>query len=199
MRINVAHLISTASSRSGGLATSIKGLINAQHDIGINSNIIALDQKHFKEEVKAIKSQRNNFLLPPIIHSHGLWLDHSNTAYNLQKQGHNHIITPHGMLDKWALNQNKFRKKIAWNLRQKNIMQKADCIHALCLSELYSIRSSNIETPVAVIPNGVILPDISVKSKQLLPPPKWHKKGVPHNVPILLFLGRFSKIEISPK
>ena len=46
---------------------------------------------------------------PSIIHLHGLWRLHTKLAHHLLK-GIPYIITPHGMLDNWALRQSTIKK-----------------------------------------------------------------------------------------
>jgi glycosyltransferase involved in cell wall biosynthesis len=82
------------------------------------------------------------------------------------------------MLDPWALSNSAWKKKLIGRLFANEALQKASCIHALCSSEADSIRAYGINTPVAIIPNGVILPE----NKEVPERQDERKK--------LLFLGR---------
>ena len=104
---------------------------------------------------EAIKNSMFN-----IIHQQGIWLYHSCVALRYKQKYPNtiKIIEPHGMLDKWAIKNSAWKKKIAgWLFEYKNL-HTADCIHALCEEEYKSIRSIGLRNPIAIIPNGVDLP-----------------------------------------
>lgn len=94
-----------------------------------------------------------------IIHLHSLWMYPSVLLIGLKrKHSFKKIISPHGMLDKWALNNSKFKKKISLFLFEKKNIRTADCIHALCYQEYLDIRKISSKVPVAIIPNGINMP-----------------------------------------
>lgn len=95
------------------------------------------------------------------------------------------VIAPHGMLDPWALRNSGWKKRIAAALYERAHLEHAACLHALCASEAQAIRDFGIRNPIAVIPNGVDLPDLS--GAPVSPP--WADR-VPQGAPVLLFLGR---------
>jgi poly(glycerol-phosphate) alpha-glucosyltransferase len=65
------------------------------------------------------------------------------------------------MLDPWAVNNSKWKKRLAaWAFEDRNL-RGAACIRALCESEALSIRGYGLKNPICIIPNGVALPDVS--------------------------------------
>lgn len=99
---------------------------------------------------------------PDIIHTEGLWMYNSWASVKYKKKNSNvkTIISPHGMLDPWAIKNSAWKKKIVgWLFEYKNL-EMANCIHALCKSEYDSIRALGLKNPVAIIPNGIDIPDI---------------------------------------
>jgi poly(glycerol-phosphate) alpha-glucosyltransferase len=64
-------------------------------------------------------------------------------------------------------------------------LEGAACIHALCDAECDAIRGYGLRNPVAVIPNGVDLPDLSA----LVAEPEWSRL-LPTGAKVLLFLSR---------
>ena len=94
-----------------------------------------------------------------IIHSHGLWLpfNHRLTKFACRSEVPL-VVAPRGMLEPWAINNSKWKKKLAWVLYQKRDLQRATAFHATALSEAESIRRLGFKQPIAVIPNGVVLP-----------------------------------------
>jgi glycosyltransferase involved in cell wall biosynthesis len=119
---------------------------------------------------------------PNLIHAHGLWTYLSLAALHVQKQrGTPVIISPHGMLDPWALGFSRGRKRIAAALFQDRLLNEAAVLHALNAAEASSIRAYGLRNPIAVIPNGVSIHEGPVQ------PPPWSASG---NDRVLLFLSR---------
>jgi glycosyltransferase involved in cell wall biosynthesis len=98
-----------------------------------------------------------------LLHTHGLWQWSSIAVGHWHKQTRRpYVVSPHGMLDPWALQQSRWKKKLAWMLYENEHLRKSACIHALCESEARSFRAYGLKNPVCVIPNGVDLPDLAV-------------------------------------
>lgn len=102
-----------------------------------------------------------------LCHQHGIWLrcSHETTTF-AHRHGIPLIIAPRGMLEPWAINNSKWKKKLAWALYQKHDLQKATAFHATALSEAESIRRLGFKQPIAVIPNGIVLPDVAGSREQ---------------------------------
>ena len=60
---------------------------------------------------------------PDIIHQHGLWMFPSVVASKYAIQGTKTIVSPHGMLDNWAINNSKYKKMMAYFLFEKKTLQ----------------------------------------------------------------------------
>ena len=120
-----------------------------------------------------------------LVHLHALWMYTSLASYRWARQtGRPYVVSPHGMLDEWALSNSRRKKLIVGLLYENRSLQQAACIHALNESEYQSIRSFGLGTPVCVIPNGVDLPDT-----EDLPTAPWNDVVDPSQR-VLLFLGR---------
>jgi poly(glycerol-phosphate) alpha-glucosyltransferase len=87
------------------------------------------------------------------------------------------------MLEKWALNNSKWKKRIAAILYEDRHLRQAACLRALCDAEAQSIRDYGLGNPVCVIPNGIDLPDSPVARSA-----PWSGETVREKV--LLYLGR---------
>lgn len=96
-----------------------------------------------------------------------------------------YLVSPHGMLDPWALANARWKKRLAAVLYERKHLRHAACLHALCASEAHSMRTYGLTNPIAIIPNGIELPDIDHgdTAAQVLP-------GLPEDKRVLLFLGR---------
>lgn len=93
-----------------------------------------------------------------IISSHGLWIYPSYISSKLsQKFRRPLMIHPEGMLEPWALNFGRQRKKIIGQLFQNEALNRAACMRALCPPEAANFRRYGVRSPVATIPNGIDL------------------------------------------
>ena len=97
-----------------------------------------------------------------------------------ERSGKPMMVAPHGSLDAWALRNAAWKKKIAALLFKNRQLHQATCLRALCQSEAEAIRAYGLTQPIAVIPNGVDLPDFTESSD----------KGRGSTPRTLLFLGR---------
>ena len=69
------------------------------------------------------------------------------------------MITPRGMLSPWALSQNRWMKKLAWQVYQRRNLSSAVIIHTTSKLEAHDVSRLNLGSPVAIIPNGVRVED----------------------------------------
>jgi poly(glycerol-phosphate) alpha-glucosyltransferase len=120
-----------------------------------------------------------------LLHLHGLWMYCSVATRRWAVQsGRPCLISPHGMLDHWALANSGWKKQIARRLYEDNNLRHAACLHALCEPERQAIRDCGLRGPICIVPNGVD-PAPEVRPK----PPDW-RLALPPPAPVLLYLGR---------
>ncbi len=94
-----------------------------------------------------------------LVHAHGLWTYTSLASRrHCQDRRLPYMVSPHGMLDPWALRQSRWKKRMAWSFYEKAHLAGATCLHALCSAEVEAIRAVGLRNPVCVIPVGVELP-----------------------------------------
>ncbi len=120
-----------------------------------------------------------------LLHTHGLWMYPSHASRAWARTHHKpYVISPHGMLDPWAANNSRWKKRMAGWLYEDAHLRNASCIHALCNAEYKAIRAYGLKNPVCVIPNGIDVPHLQTAAK-----PAWYSK-VPEGARVLLYLGR---------
>ncbi|MCC0176425.1 glycosyltransferase [Waterburya agarophytonicola K14] len=130
----------------------------------------------------------NNVSNYDLVHTHTLFSPLISIAHSIcQLAKIPYIITPHGMLEPWALSYKARKKRIYYNLWEKPALQKASAIHTLVNSESNNIKSLGIRSTTAILPNGIHREDFREKTDpnifyQQYPPTK-HKT-------LILFLGR---------
>jgi glycosyltransferase involved in cell wall biosynthesis len=96
-----------------------------------------------------------------VIHNHGLWLmpnvEAGRAALLARKP---FIVAPRGMLSPAALAFSRLKKRAVWALMQGNVVRRASCIHATSEQEHDEIRDFGLKNPIAVIPNGIDIPEL---------------------------------------
>jgi glycosyltransferase involved in cell wall biosynthesis len=117
-----------------------------------------------------------------VVHQHGLWQYPSIAVARWRRRtGRPTIISTQGMLEPWALANSAFRKRIAAALFERSNLHHASCLHC-SEAEVAGIRAYGLSNPVAVIANGIDIPDAAARPAK----PAWMAKGRRH----LVFLGR---------
>lgn len=187
--IKITILTGKNSRNAGGLFYSVKSLSHEIESLKkVNLSIVSHNDEFSNEDINTWDGLKmliysiigpTNFgfsrnlkpLLennkPDIIHQQGIWSYASNCSLHQKKIFNTKtIITPRGMLDSWAINNSKLKKKVIGNWFEYENLRAADCIHALNHSEYRSIRKFGLKNPVAIIPNGIFLPKVSVLKKE---------------------------------
>ena len=107
----------------------------------------------YSRNLKRYLSENRSF---DLYHANGIWTYPTHiTARTAQKLKKPYIITVHGMLNKNALKYTSLGKRAFLSLFQKEELSRAACIHATSKYEAVCIREAGINTPVAIIPNGI--------------------------------------------
>ncbi len=121
-----------------------------------------------------------------LLHIHGIWMYPSvaNTRWS-KWSGRPYIVSPHGMLDDWAVRNAHWKKHLALLLYEGEHLRGASCLRALCDAEADAMRRYGLSNPIAVIPNGVSLPAIVNYAGN----PSWSAQ-LPEGSKIAFFLGR---------
>ncbi|MDO9443094.1 MAG: glycosyltransferase [Beijerinckiaceae bacterium] len=119
-----------------------------------------------------------------VLHTHGVWLmANIYPAWEAKRTGAPFLISPRGMLSEAAMQFSGLRKKAMWEFMQRSAARQATCFHATSDDEAQDIRKLGLLQPVAVIPNGVDVPEaaprIATARRKLLYLGRLHaKKGL---------------------
>lgn len=179
--MKVAVVAPSLSRKAGGLFFSVRGLTQSMMPFGVHNTVYGFHDEYSMEDLDAWKplcvrafARRGPVFFPiahtmkkavlestfDILHSHGLWLYPSFVASAAQRKLRiPYVVSPHGMLEPWAIQFSWWKKKMAACLYENRHLRTASCVHALCESEYRSIRAYGLTNPVAIIPNGVDLPE----------------------------------------
>jgi glycosyltransferase involved in cell wall biosynthesis len=219
-QLRVCQVVASINEVVGGPAYSVTNLAQSLSEQGINSHLFTLDYQNAGKQVPTNNVKLHSYTATKLakyfrgfqpsasyalqqiasteldlIHNHGLWMFPN--LYARQAAVKNNLpllISPRGMLESWSLKNSWFKKLPAWYLYEQQNLQKAIAFHATSDEEAKSIRKLNFRQPIALIPNGVSLPDLSnLPSREVLfrrfpeiTEKKWllflsrihHKKGI---------------------
>ncbi len=174
--MHIIHTVSSTEILFSGITHCVNELSNGLDKLGENVEILTLGSSKTSKSIKKLEHRFKNdfsnipflhrvgmsstmkrYILsscPDILHTHGLWM-----FPNIYRNTHSKfVISPHGMLAEQALKFSSKKKKIFDFLFQKSAFSYAKLLFATAESELKDIRNYGLNTPVAIIPNGVNIP-----------------------------------------
>jgi len=203
-RPSVLHVIAGLADSGGGTSRSVPNQCFSTVDAGFRVSIafVHRGEELSREAADLTRRGVGTLIVRPlsalprlwrivgrhdIVHVNGIWspLCHLGALYaRLQKKPV--VITPHGMLEPWALEAKYMKKAMGLWLYQRRDLEKASVLQATSEDEAKHIRAIGLMTPTAVIPNGVSVPSSgdlgrrpSGRSRRLLFLSRIHpKKGV---------------------
>jgi glycosyltransferase involved in cell wall biosynthesis len=119
-----------------------------------------------------------------IVHNHGMWQMNSlYPAWAARRGKAKYVVSPRGAFSQWAMKSGSLAKFAFWPMLQRPALARVACFHATSESEYDDIRRLRFRQPVAIVPNGVDIPEISKRAD-----PAAREKT-------LLFLGRLHKVK----
>ena len=104
-------------------------------------------------------------LAPDIVDVQGIWTYPSlANLRHARRTGTPYLVTPRGMLDPWARRNSAWKKKIAGTLFEQAHLKGACALRATAEMEAQYFRDMGLTNPIAVVPNGLTLPDLAPRS-----------------------------------
>ncbi|MDX2225943.1 MAG: glycosyltransferase [Verrucomicrobiae bacterium] len=134
--------------------------------------------------------RRVHELAPKIksLHVHGLWVYPNLLAgQTARTYGVPLVIHPHGMLEPWALNRSRLKKRLVRFFFEDHNFRNATAWRALTLAEADQIRQLVPRAEIRIIPNGIDLNPIEKHVEREVVEHRWPELG---GKKIILFLGR---------
>jgi len=178
--MNVVHVVHGIREQASGTSVSVPLLCRYLTEIGVNLQLHVCEGRNYFNAPyefychgyrnwpprlglspamkKALKKQA---LDANIFHVHGLW----NAAHIYPEKATrgtdcNLVISPRGTLGAYPLSLSRWKKRALWYLWQRRVLEEAACIHATSEAEYKEVRDKGITSPVAVIPNGIDIPQV---------------------------------------
>lgn len=203
----VGTVIASVSRKAGGLFESVRNLTFAVVEQARFDNLVFSMRDEYTDSDRAAWSPLETkvcdvrgpkaFGFAPdlyrslaegnvdIIHNHGIWMYPSMVVAKLARDSSiPYIVSPHGMLDPWAVSHSRWKKTVARTVYEGRHLRGAACLRALCESEAIAMRSFGLKNRICIIPNGIHLPDADP-----VPLPAWNR-AIPEGRKVLLYLGR---------
>ncbi len=101
-----------------------------------------------------------------IFHTHGLWmLPNVYPSWAARARKRPLLLAPRGMLGAEALKFSRLKKRVFWQMAQGAAVRTVSCFHATAEQEYEDIRAFGLTQPVAVIPNGIDVPDLPPRAE----------------------------------
>jgi len=198
--MHLLHAVETLSRRAGGLPLAAGELASSLADLdeALSLGIFAgspSDPIPIPENVQVTRMAPGSYRIGQriaalhqahpisVLHQHGLWAPLPVDAGRFARQKKIPlVISPHGMLEPWALNHHALRKKLAWHLYQHRNLKSADVLHATSKTEANHFRELGLTAPIAILSLGLNPPPKSPLDPSAVEAPKERKQ--------LLFLSR---------
>jgi len=177
MTLRIIQTVDSLAERKGGPSRTIVQLAQAQAGLGAELHLItrkepddapllrpdpALVSLIVTNSLRDHLHQIDSLLSAPgpaLVHDNGVWLlSNWAAARAARRKGRPYVISPHGMLEPWALAWNPGRKRVALALFQQRLLTGAAGLLATAEQERQNLRNLVPHTPIAVIANGVALP-----------------------------------------
>lgn len=184
--LRVLLLTSKLSPAAGGLAVSVPGLAHSidplpdmeMHVMGTldpgnpaaaqgwGPRVQAFDVKgpqagqYAPEMAPAITAMK-----PDLVDVQGLWTYPSLVNLRHAKATRTpYLVTPRGMLDPWARKNSAWKKKIVGAAFEHAHLKGAFALRATAEMEAQHFRDMGLTNPIAVVPNGLNLPDLAPRT-----------------------------------
>lgn len=206
--MNIIHTIASLIPEAGGTSRAIAGLCSALAGAGVQVYLLSVEVGgKFSPAVLPENDQVQTTFVPcrfaiglrqlwvpdfgtqleaiieqdkiNLIHDNGLWLPSNATAARIARRRELPlVISTHGMLEPWAMHYSRRKKQVMWRLYQRRNLEAASVLHATSESEAENLRRLGLRQPIAIIPNGIDLPE-------------WgYEKPETRNEKTILFLSR---------
>jgi glycosyltransferase involved in cell wall biosynthesis len=180
--MNVCFAMATASRTAFGILPIVVGTTKALAHIGHVPRVIAVHDSYTVEDatlwgetdvetftsvgprkffyVPMLAQRLGRRAAPDIVSIQGMWAFMFGGVTRVARaQRVPLLLTPQGMLEPWALQHSRWKKRVAEAVYATRMLESVSCFHVNSDAEAESIRKLRLRTPIAIIPNGVDLPD----------------------------------------
>ena len=135
----------TTPQRAGGIESATRGLVASLERRGVS--VVRSSQK---TEISRCR--------PDLVHIHGIWSPALAKRWLFWRlRNVPCVVSTHGMLEPWALAHKALKKKVAWYIYQRFILERVAALHATSVREADNLRQLGLKVPILTIPWGVAM------------------------------------------
>lgn len=154
--------------RESGVVSQLVVTGNSQDDLAIDSEAIKVFPRlkllrrlgRSPEMLKWLRAEISGGTVD-IIHNNSIWMmPNVYAGWVTRDTKVPLVVSPHGTFSKWAMNRSQGIKRLFWHSLQKQALAHTALFHATAESEFEDIRRIGFRQPVAIIPNGIDIPDL---------------------------------------
>lgn len=184
--MKIIHTLPAISEEASGPSYSVPRLCESLIDQGLDVNLAVLDWAPISSPPLFLKTftlgfgprrlgrspamkrwlfeeTRSNNI--DLIHNHSLWMM-PNVYPGLVARTYNvpYMVSPRDTLSAWSMRSGSKVKPLFWSLVQRPALAETSCFHATAKSEYEDIRRMGFRQPVAIVPNGIDIPELPPKN-----------------------------------
>jgi glycosyltransferase involved in cell wall biosynthesis len=188
-RLRAVHAVATIEEEASGIAYCVPRLCEALARRGVDVTMLSLgtpledrargySDRRFRRDFAGLPvagalglsralSKAAAATIPDadIVHCHGLWqMPMIDAAREARRRGKPLVLAPHGMLGAAALAFSPRKKALFSAAWQRRVDKQAACLHATSSQEHDDIREAGLTNPIAVVPNGIDVPEATTKA-----------------------------------
>jgi len=98
-----------------------------------------------------------------IIHNHSIWMmPNVYPGWVTKKSNIPLVVSPRGTFSRWAMRRSRAVKFFFWHSVQKQALAHTTLFHATAESEYEDIRRMGYRQPIAIVPNGIDVPELKL-------------------------------------
>lgn len=153
-QLKVAHILPTLDKKFGGPVSVATEIIHELERQGIHATIYPFSDT--PSRLRNVLDIRKIVENADIVHIHCLWnLNSTAAGFWARKMKKPYVLTPHGMLDTWALRQSTVKKAIFAKLFENRNLRGASKVQFLNDEEHVEAQSFIPNLQSFILPNGV--------------------------------------------
>lgn len=192
--MRVCHIVASINRNTGGPSVTVPRLVTALADRGLETHLATLDYPEHGPQTpvpgvalisiptgminRALRGWSPQFspklaVLAQaglhVLHNHGLWMFPNLYARRVAvAAGVPLVISPRGMVEQWSLTRSRWKKWLMWHAFEQANLTQAAMFHATSHEEAASIRALGLRQPIAVLPNGIEIPEADASGNRAL-------------------------------
>lgn len=203
LHMRLIHVVPAVTHEASGPSYSVVRLCESLRDEGHDLSLAALDWTPLATDLPFLKAfpiglgprrlgrspamfrwlrERCAHQHVDVLHNHGMWqMNGIYPAWATKKTQVQLVYSPRGAFSSWAMRHGSVAKRVFWPLFQVDALKQANCFHATAEAEYRDIRRLGFRQPVAIIPNGIDVPEL--------------KERTHSGIRTLIFLGRLHVVK----